>query len=152
MPERFFMIPASSSGKFHPQTSADMGGLLRHTKSACYIMHELKPLYSEFGEEAWDLNQAAMILHDIGKPYRNHPIMARDILKPLKKEYPKIYRTVIRLIESHMGTWCQGENDIVFPQPKKKDEKLVHLCDYMSSKVGLPFIYNQHTNFGDLLK
>ena len=41
LPEYFFHEAASSTGKYHPKYALGEGGLLRHTKAACYIAHEL---------------------------------------------------------------------------------------------------------------
>ena len=41
LPDYFFHEAASSTGKYHPKYALGDGGLLRHTKAACYIAHEL---------------------------------------------------------------------------------------------------------------
>ena len=33
----FFTVPASSSGKYHPQFSLGVGGLVRHTRCVAYF-------------------------------------------------------------------------------------------------------------------
>ncbi len=40
LPEYFFTVPASSSGKYHPSYALGDGGLVRHTKAAVTIAHE----------------------------------------------------------------------------------------------------------------
>ena len=49
IPEYFWVVPASTSGRHHPKTSLGVGGLLRHTKSAFRVAQELlaHPLYRE---------------------------------------------------------------------------------------------------------
>ena len=37
LPDYFFEIPASSTGKYHPEYATGKGGLLRHTKAAVRI-------------------------------------------------------------------------------------------------------------------
>ena len=39
IPDYFFTIPAASTGKYHPQYAQGDGGLVRHTKVACYILN-----------------------------------------------------------------------------------------------------------------
>jgi len=147
--ESFFILPASATGKFHPQPSSGVGGLVRHVKAACYIASEMKIVVKELDH---DLVQAALILHDIGKPDWDHPIKAAAILKPLKKEYPTIYKEVCRLIACHMGQWNNKKGEeIEFPIPQKPDEMFVHMCDYISSRKGLAFIYNQYTDYSEFL-
>ena len=41
LPDYFFLVPASSTGKYHPDYALGEGGLLRHTKAAVRIAHEL---------------------------------------------------------------------------------------------------------------
>lgn len=41
LPDYFFEVAASSTGKYHPSFSLGEGGLVRHTKVAVKIAHEL---------------------------------------------------------------------------------------------------------------
>ena len=41
LPDYFFEVPASSTGKYHPKFASGEGGLVRHTKAAVRIAHEL---------------------------------------------------------------------------------------------------------------
>ena len=41
LPDYFFSVPASSTGKYHPKFSSGDGGLVRHTKAAVRIAYEL---------------------------------------------------------------------------------------------------------------
>ena len=40
LPDYFFEIPASSTGKYHPSYALGDGGLVRHVKVAVRIAHE----------------------------------------------------------------------------------------------------------------
>ena len=66
IPDYFFEIPASSTGKYHPKFSLGDGGLVRHTKAAVRIAYELLQLeqYNKF--ESWqrDIIYGALIVHD----------------------------------------------------------------------------------------
>lgn len=53
IPEYFYRIPASSSGKYHPTYGLGEGGLVRHTKAAVRIFHEL----CEAGIDEWYMNR-----------------------------------------------------------------------------------------------
>ena len=44
LPDYFFVVPASSTGKYHPEYSLGEGGLVRHTKSAVLIAKTLLDL------------------------------------------------------------------------------------------------------------
>ena len=48
LPDYFFEVPASSTGKYHPKFASGDGGLVRHTKAAVRIAYEL--LYSIIGD------------------------------------------------------------------------------------------------------
>ena len=40
LPDYFFEVPASSTGKYHPKFALGEGGLVRHTKVAVRLAHE----------------------------------------------------------------------------------------------------------------
>lgn len=148
-PDYFYTIPASSSGKYHPQYALGEGGLVRHTKAAVKIANDLLNL-----EQYHHLDKSeiisALILHDILKKGMNekdhtvfnHPILAANFLF---SEYMKSGHVsmafsakvdnVGRLIKSHMGQWnTSNYEDGKLPKPIKEDEKFVHLCDYLASR------------------
>ena len=130
VPDSFFYIPASSSGKYHPTYSLGMGGLVRHTMAALYFAEELFPLYN-FTSRQKDYIRAALILHDTKKPSKTHPIEVKLMLGPLRSNYIKIFDNVMELIESHMGQWDYFGK---FPTPKSSTQQFVHLCDYLASR------------------
>ena len=134
VPDSFFYIPASSSGKYHPTYSLGTGGLVRHTMAALYFAEELFPLYNEFTSRQRDYIRAALILHDTRKPSKTHPIEVKFMLEPLRDNYARIFDQVIDLIESHMGQWDYFGK---FPTPKSPTQKFVHLCDYLASRKGV---------------
>ena len=41
LPDYFFDVPASSTGKYHSKTACGPGGLVRHTKAALMIAEDL---------------------------------------------------------------------------------------------------------------
>ena len=79
-PECIVEIPASSSGRYHPQYSLGNGGLMRHVKAAVgiakcmveteifdnMIMRKLRGVseYDELRNNYADATYAALILHD----------------------------------------------------------------------------------------
>ena len=65
LPDYFFTVPASSSGKYHPSYALGDGGLVRHTKAAVSIAHELFNLEMfPFTNDEQDLIIVSLILHD----------------------------------------------------------------------------------------
>jgi hypothetical protein len=133
LPIGFFIQPASSSGKYHPDYAAGLGGLVKHTKAACLYAEILFPIY-RFKASTKNSIRCALVLHDIAKPDKNHPILAKLILEPLRNKYGKIFDEVIPLIESHMGQWDKYGK---LPTPITEAQKFVHLCDYLASRKEL---------------
>ncbi len=67
LPDYFFIIPASSTGKYHPKFASSNHGLVKHTKVAVRIAHELltnNSIGSKFSDEEKDLIIMALMLHD----------------------------------------------------------------------------------------
>ena len=90
LPDYFFTVPASSSGKYHPSYALGDGGLVRHTKAAVSIAHELFNLEMfPFTNDEQDLIIVSLILHDglkqgDGNGKRtvfDHPIFAANFVK-----------------------------------------------------------------------
>ena len=67
LPDYYFEVPASSTGKYHPEFSLGDGGLVRHTKAAVRIAYELlknNVIGSQFSSQQKDLMLMALVLHD----------------------------------------------------------------------------------------
>lgn len=149
VPDYFFEIPASSTGKYHPEFSLGAGGLLRHTKVAVEIAKDilsLEYMNNEFTEDQKDLMLISLIFHDSfksGWPKEqytrvDHPLLASDFFKNNKD---KIEFTddeidfIGSCISSHMGQWTQDySGNEILPKPNDKYQMLVHTCDYLSSR------------------
>lgn len=148
LPEYFYHIPASSTGKYHPQFSLGEGGLVRHVKAAIYFAEELLNNVStnNFNEHEKDLIRMAIILHDglkkglTEETYTrfDHPLLMQKFITDNIDKLPMNKSDAIavgRMISTHMGPWTKDHfgNDIL-PKPEKADEKFVHLCDYLASR------------------
>ena len=75
LPDYFFEVPASSTGKYHPEYALGEGGLLRHTKAAVRIAYELLNdpcIGDKYTQDEKDLMIMALILHDGLKSGLNH--------------------------------------------------------------------------------
>jgi len=155
-------MPASTSGKYHPQFSLGEGGLVRHIKVACRILEEMfkNESFCNYDDHRKDLIRMALILHDgfkSGKTFSNHtvtehPLLMADFLEDnqenllLKKEEVNF---VARLISTHMGPWTKDrEGNEILPKPTTKDELLVHLCDYIASRNFLN-VYFENNEIAD---
>ena len=149
----FFSVPASSSGKYHPDFARGEGGLVRHTKAVAYFTNEFTRPAIELGDidryDA-DLLIVAAIAHDIkkqgngtgGHTVNEHPRLAAEYIEDMWEEYGKelldedAMYFIRDVVERHMGPWSK-------PVPKTSAEKLVFYADYTASRkeiLGLDFI------------
>jgi len=158
LPDYFFEIPASSTGKYHPKFASSTNGLLKHTKVAVRIAHELltnETVGDKFSDIEKDLIIMALILHDgvkSGIPKEeytrfDHPLLVSKLIienkDKLKMSIDDV-RTLCSIIESHMGQWNYDyhNKEEVLPKPKTEIQRFVHMCDYLSSKKFLDVIFD----------
>ena len=155
LPDYFFKVDASSTGKYHPKYAAGDGGLSRHVKSACIIG---KPYTSRDK----DLIIIALLLHD-GLKYGevkkdnytkfDHPILASTYVKDNKKNLKMTDEDVEKVssaIASHMGPWnTSSYSEVVLPVPKAPMEKFVHMCDYLASRRFINLDFDKDDNVID---
>lgn len=141
VPEQFWTIAASSTGKHHPEQSNGEGGLVRHILATLYFARETFCMYSA-SEEEQDCVIAALLMHDIGKAMNEpHDIVAAQQLRWKKSESPFV-KAAIEGVRWHMGKWSTGSTDCqveergnkVFPQDFSRIEQMVHLSDYYASR------------------
>ena len=153
LPEYFFEIPASSTGKYHPAYAVCKGGLVQHTKAAVYIAYDLlyrNDLYKNLQEKA-DHILSALILHDGCKnglqdshyTKTEHPLIVSKLIKE-KASNQKIAEYVTLLIETHMGQWNKDYKTgiVKLPTPVDETQNFVHLCDYLASRKFLEFNFS----------
>lgn len=129
VPEYFFHIPASSSGKYHPSYALGEGGLVRHTKAAVKIFYELMQadispwynydsgLYPLTPQNFSDAGIAALILHDTfkwgnldrndpcpeGHTVHEHPLIAAGFVKEMYSyvvDHQQVGKTEQEILES----------------------------------------------------
>ena len=159
MPDYFYEVPASSSGRWHPDFSLGEGGLVRHVKVACRIGEELfrDSIFCPFDEHKKDLIRMAIMLHDgfksglinSGHTAFEHPIFMHDFILENMKNLPmseEDSKDVARMIASHMGPWNKDKDGYeMLPIPREDDEIFVHLCDYIASRnfLNVHFVDNE---------
>ena len=159
LPDYFFEIPASSTGKYHPAFAQGDGGLVRHTKVAvrmCYELSNNNSIGYSFNSDEKDLMIIALILHDglkSGNPKEkytraDHPLLAASLVRDNKDLIGFTdgeTKFVSSVIESHMGEWNKDYNgNEILPIPKNKYQRFVHMCDFLASKkfIDVPFSGN----------
>ena len=161
LPDYFFEIPASSTGKYHPKYALGDGGLVRHTKVAVRIAYEILYLDSSLAEsytdDEKDLVLISLLIHDglkeglVKEKYTrfDHPILIKEFVNDNKdktKFTDEEVKLIGNMVASHMGPWNTSEySNVVLPLPKTKYEKLVHLCDLLASRkyLEVPFSNNE---------
>ncbi len=148
LPDYFFLVAASSTGKYHPSFTLGEGGLLRHTKVAVKIAYELlnNNTISNFTDKEKDLIICALILHD-GLKYGNpkseytvveHPLLSSKFIEDNKNKLnftDEEIKYIRKCIETHMGEWNKDyKENVVLPLAETKEQRFVHMCDYLASR------------------
>lgn len=152
-PNCFWLMPAATTGKYHPSYALGKSGLIRHTIAVVRIAQHL--LHMEGIEPQslhHDLTLAACLLHDCCKKNDdetytafNHPCRAAELIRKIAA--PLINSAAITrhevhfitaAVESHMGRWninsFTGEH---LPKPLTPLQRLVHTADYLASRKDL---------------
>lgn len=157
IPDYFFNVAASSTGKYHPSYALGDGGLVRHTKAAVRILVELARLEMfQCSDEEIDLMIVVLILHDSFKhglkytkySVADHPVVAAKYFKHCKAVKGIITeeqeRVILESMLSHMGSWNTDykTKKEIMPKPKSKLQRLVHMADYLASRKCLEFNFD----------
>ena len=156
LPDYFFEIEASSTGKYHPKFASGEHGLVRHTKVAVRIAYELmgNPALNNFTNREKDLILLALTLHDglkCGNPKErytrfDHPLLASSFIKEHKDKLSlsdEDIDFVSSVISTHMGNWNTDYNgNEVLPKPKNKYQRFVHMCDFLASRKVINVEFN----------
>lgn len=149
LPDYFYEVPASSTGKYHPDFALGSGGLVRHTKVAVKIAYELlnnDTIGYSFNDNEKDLMIMALIMHDglkhgkIKEKYVrfDHPVLMANYIKENKDKLTLTdneIEFITSVIGSHMGQWNTNPySNVTLPLPKNKYQRFVHMCDYLASR------------------
>lgn len=150
VPEYFFSVPASSTGRYHSPICLGDGGLARHTKIAVRIAVDILSLemFGGYSDDEKDIIISALILHDCAKKgipeseytITEHPLIIANFIESSPKLNNILNKeTQIKLlgcIRTHMGEFNKDykTQKEVLPKPKNKLDRIVHLADYLSSR------------------
>ena len=161
VPDYFWTDGASSSGKYHPQFSQGMGGLVRHTKAVVMFAEELLRMssYAYMREEYKDYVIAACIIHDTVKygwgkeidksKYADHADNAAKSFEEYCKNYTDYtpHYLLLQAVRSHMGQWSTNKED----RPFTSVDRCVHMADYMASRsfIDIPSITKEWQDVED---
>lgn len=145
-PSYFYSSPGSTGGKYHPVYENCKGGLILHTRTVVWLVHEMSELdMFELTQKQKDLMIVAALLHDCkrnGDNTRcrysqfNHPICAYDFIMEidgLDIISHEDVEFIADAVKSHMGQWNKkGKTEL--PLPKTKAQQLLHLADFIASR------------------
>ena len=149
LPDYFYEVAASSTGKYHPEFALGTGGLVRHTKVAVKLAYELannEVIGYSFTDDEKDLMLIALIMHDglkhgkIKEKYVrfDHPILMANYIKENKDKLTLTDNEIeflYNVISSHMGSFNTNPySDITLPIPHNKYQRFVHMCDFLASR------------------
>ena len=161
LPDYWFKVAASSTGKYHPEYALGDGGLLRHSKAAMRIGYELlinPAIGDKYTSDEKDLMLMALLVHDglkLGMPEEkytrfDHPILMAYYLMDLEDILGLEVNEIEFLgdvIKTHMGVWTTDYNgNEVLEKPKTKYQNFVHMCDYLASRKCLLVPFDKDNN------
>lgn len=160
LPDYFFTVAASSTGKYHPEFTAGDGGLVRHTLAAERVADELlnDDVFTEdLPRGAADIIRADIVFHDGWKhgltenkyTVHTHPLLPRQVYEARVKgtlgfseEQEAFISGMFDAVESHMGPWTTNpKEETVLPRPQTPIQKFIHLCDYIASRKFLSMTF-----------
>ncbi|MEG1987312.1 MAG: hypothetical protein RR047_02485 [Bacilli bacterium] len=158
LPDYFFVIPAASTGKYHPSYTVGDGGLVRHTKAAVKIAYDLldnPSIGSKYTSAEQDLMLIALTIHDGFKSgvvkgqytVTEHPLLVGEYIRNNKDNLHFTASEIdflCKVIASHMGPWnTDYKGNVVLPKPTTKYESFVHMCDYLASRKAILFKFDE---------
>ena len=161
LPEYWFHVAASSTGKYHPKYALGEGGLLRHSKVAMRIGYELlnNPIIGgKYTEREKDLMLIALLVHDglkLGEKEErytrfDHPILMANFIINNQKKYnleEEDAKFIADVIKTHMGPWTKDySGNEVLERPKTKYQNFVHMCDFLAAKKFLQVSFDEDNN------
>lgn len=155
-PESFWLAPASSSGKYHPEDERGPGGTALHTARVIRMAVDLAHMDDLSLEDRSDLVVAAL-LHDMWKggegdeplphTWKLHQLAPRAYVPPIFDEWAKEHLgpydrdagrkridRILRAVEAHEGRWS------ILPSARKDLSygghigRLLHIADYLASR------------------
>ncbi|MDU6336058.1 MAG: hypothetical protein E6594_09720 [Clostridium sporogenes] len=168
LPDYFYEVAASSTGKYHPQYTQGEGGLVRHTIAAVRIAEELfsNETIQNFNDTEKDIIRVSLMLHDgvkhglDGSQYTvaTHPLEVVKYLEDVYFDVPEetlpdevievmecdLWDDIANCIKSHMGQWNTDYKtcEEILPKPQTEMQKFTHLCDYLASRKMLEVNFN----------
>lgn len=163
IPNYWYEVPASSTGKYHPEYSQGNGGLMRHTIALLRFFDRFarnSTFTGEFTTKELDLLRVACLMHDSMKSGDDerfkknkytcfeHPILAANLVRSIETEHisDDEKEFIANAIEPHMGQWNTdpyGKSNISLPLPTTPAQKIIHLVDYLAAQKGVELDFDK---------
>ena len=162
VPNYWRHVPASSTGKYHPNYCLGEGGLIRHTLALIRLINhtfDIKCMSEKWTSRERDLVRVAGLFHDAFKSgtdadyqknkytKHEHPIIASNAImkyKGLGIIPDEELLIIAKAIETHMGQWTTSNySDIVLGEPKNKFQKMLHWADYLASRKDIEIKFEE---------
>ena len=148
LPNYFWVVAASSSGKYHPKCDLGTGGLVRHSVMVAINAMDLvtAEIFVEDNIINKDMALIAGLFHDCmkqgnahsGHTVFDHPILAAEFMAAELKDYIEepYLSTICGAVRTHMGKWTTSDYapEITLEKPTTAFQKLVHTADYEAAR------------------
>ena len=156
-PAYFMIKPASSTGKYHATWSNSIGndniagGLAKHVKAMCYIVHELAEAEMLTSDEH-DAALIATLGHDAIKygfdggelTSWTHESEGAEFFQQCINDFEAdipCADSIHQAIAFHQGRWADSDPPKVFPDDFDKIGQLVHRADMVVSRSKIKFAF-----------
>lgn len=156
IPDYIFTMPSSTSGKYHNPKQCERFGQLYHIYMFASILEHLLRLEHIKADIAGseirrDLLRCVPAFHDAIKcgwngsqhTVQDHPMLAHDWVLKTKPEHDitnGMKKYLADLCARHSGEWNKNrKGEEIMPKPETEAEKLIHMCDILSSRPDLDF-------------
>ncbi len=161
LPNYIWEVGASSTGKYHPEYSLGLGGLMRHQISVVRFLNyffDLEQYNTKFTSRECDLMRVAGLVHDGRKSgeqsdYQrskftkfDHPLQMANVIRGYDGQYLNHdeLEFIAHCVESHMGQWATDKkSSVVLPKPIDEYQQFVHLADYLASRKDLTMAFDK---------
>ncbi len=161
---RFWVAPASSTGKYHPAEDNGEGGLVRHVVKAEAVVEQFARR-DGFTQRELDIAISAILLHDTCKngvvwesknTDYSHGIIAAKWLEKFELNDPGAKGEIINAVRYHMGQWsyavspyedrpyskqemANNLSEVIRALHPSRVERAVQDADYWSSRQSMSF-------------
>lgn len=160
LPNYIWEVGASSTGKYHPEYSLGVGGLMRHQIAVARFLNyffELEQYNTKFTSRELDLMRVAGLCHDGRKSGEqpdyekskftkfDHPLQMANVIRSYDGQYLNHdeLEFIAHCIESHMGQWnTDRKSSVVLTKPADEYQQFVHLADYLASRKDLTMAFD----------